>query len=140
MVYLLTEYECKLTYWIVVDFMICLNESLCVGQFAKKSRSFVHLFVRSFVRSFVRLFVLSFLRLFLRLFLRFFLPSFTLLVAVNHGSQSLSQTRLLPCSRSNESRMHSPQPSRSDSASPSFSFSNESRLCNGAKGHQSIQH
>ena len=29
---------------LVVDFMIRLNESVCVGQFAKKSRSFVHSF------------------------------------------------------------------------------------------------
>ena len=55
---------------LVVDFMIRLSESVCVGQFAKKSRS-THLFVVAFP------------------------------VAVNHGSQSLSQ---------------------SDSAPPSFSF------------------
>ena len=35
---------------------------------------------------------------------------------------------------------HSSQLSRSDSAPPSFSFSNESRACNGASGHQSTQH
>ena len=34
---------------VVLDFMICLNESVCVGQFAKKSRS-----NRSFVHSFSR--------------------------------------------------------------------------------------
>ena len=84
---------------VVMDFMIRLRESVCVVQFAKKSRSFV----RSFVRSVV-------------------FP-----VAVNHSlsrsdsappsvprshsrianASRVGQTRLLPRSQhSNESRMH----------------------------------